>query len=69
MSPVAPAIADGFYAAEPPGKAIKQTNIHIVGVPEEEKGSKRLTEVVMVENFPYMGRRHPGPGKRESQTR
>ena len=66
---MAPAVADGCYTAEPPGKAIKHTNLHTVGVSEEEKGSKRLTEVVMVGNFPYMGKRHPGPGKRESQTR
>lgn len=30
---------------------IKQTNIHVVGVPEEEKGAERIFEKLMAENF------------------
>ena len=38
---------------------IKHTNIRIIGVPEEEekkKGSEKIFEVIIVENFPNMGK-------------
>ena len=37
---------------------IKSTNIRIIGVPEEEKkkGSEKIFEEIMVENFPNMGK-------------
>ena len=38
---------------------IKRTNISIIGVPEEEekkKGSEKIFEAIMVENFPNMGK-------------
>ena len=37
---------------------IKHTNIRIIGVPEEEekkKGSEKISEEIIVENFPNMG--------------
>ena len=39
---------------------IKHTNIHIIGVPEREereKGSKKIFEEIIDENFPNMGRK------------
>ena len=38
---------------------IKLTNIRIIGVPEEEekkKGSEKIFEEIIVENFPNMGK-------------
>ena len=38
---------------------IKDTNIRIIGVPEEEekkKGSEKIFEEIIVENFPNMGK-------------
>ena len=38
---------------------IKHTNIHIIGVPEgeeREKGSEKIFEEIIVENFPNMGK-------------
>ena len=38
---------------------IKLTNIRIIGVPEEEekeKGSEKISEKVIVKNFPHMGK-------------
>ena len=38
---------------------IKCTNIRIIGVPEEEKkkkGTKKIFEEIIVENFPNMGK-------------
>ena len=38
---------------------IKHTNIRIIGVPEEEereKGPEKISEEIIVENFPHMGR-------------
>ena len=38
---------------------IKRTNIWIIGVPEEEekkKGSAKILEEIIVENFPNMGK-------------
>ena len=38
---------------------IKRTNIRIIGVPEEEekkKGTKKIYEEIIVENFPNMGK-------------
>ena len=38
---------------------IKCTNIQIIGVPEEEekkKGTKKILEKIIVENFPNMGK-------------
>ena len=37
----------------------KRTNIQIIGVPEEEKkkkGSEKIFEEIIVENFPNMGK-------------
>ena len=39
---------------------IKHTNIHIIGVPEgeeREKGSEKIFEEVIAENFPNMGKK------------
>ena len=39
---------------------IKHTNIQIIGVPEEEekkKGTEKIFEETMVENFPNMGKK------------
>ena len=41
---------------------IKCTNIRIIGVPEEErkkKGSEKIFEEIIVENFPNMGKEIP----------
>ena len=41
------------------GDNIKCTNIRIIGVPEEEeknKGSEKIFEEIIVENFPNMGK-------------
>ena len=38
---------------------IKDTNIRIIGVPEEEekkKGTEKIFEDIIVENFPHMGK-------------
>ena len=38
---------------------IKHTNIQVIGVPEEEdkkKGCKKILEVIILENFPNMGK-------------
>ena len=38
---------------------IKHANIRIIGVPEEEekkKGTEKIFEVIIVENFPNMGK-------------
>ena len=38
---------------------IKQTNIQLIGVPEEEekeRGSEKIFEEIIVENFPNMGK-------------
>ena len=38
---------------------IKRNNIHIIGFPEEEereKGPKKISEEIIVENFPNMGK-------------
>ena len=38
---------------------IKNTNIRIIGVPEEEektKGTEKILEEIIVENFPNMGK-------------
>ena len=38
---------------------IKHTNIHIIGVPqgeEREKGTKKIFEEIIIENFPNMGK-------------
>ena len=42
-----------------PWDNIKRTNIRIIGVPEEEekkKGTEKIFEEVIVENFPNMGK-------------
>ena len=47
----------------------KCTNIQIIGVQEEEekkKGSEKIFEEIIVENFPNMGNSHPSPGSTES---
>ena len=39
---------------------VKHTNIRIIGVPEEEekkKGTEKIFEETMVENFPNMGKK------------
>ena len=38
---------------------IKDTNIRIIGVPEEEKkkGSEKIFEAIIVKNFPKMGKK------------
>ena len=38
---------------------IKHTNVQIIGIPEEEekkKGSEKIFEEILVENFPNMGK-------------
>ena len=48
----------------------KRTNIQIIGIPEEEekkKGSEKIFEEIIVENFPNMGK-EPSPGSTESAT-
>ena len=50
---------------------IKHTNIQIIRVPEEEekeKGSEKIFEKIIVENFDYNGKgnSHPSPGSPES---
>ena len=38
---------------------IKRTNIQVIGVPEEEekkKGTEKISEEIIVENFPNMGK-------------
>ena len=37
---------------------VKCTNIHIIGVPEEEreKGTEKIFEEIIAENFPNMGK-------------
>ena len=51
---------------------IKLTNIRIIGVPEEEvkkKGSEKIFEEIIVENFPDMGKEIINSRKcRESHT-
>ena len=51
---------------------IKCTNIRIIGVPEEEekkKGSEKIFEEIIVENFPNMGKEIVKSRKhRESHT-
>ena len=51
---------------------IKRTNIQTVGVPEEEekkKGSEKIFEEIIVENFPNMGKEIMKSRKhRESHT-
>ena len=50
---------------------IKCTNIQIIGVPEEEKkkGSEKIFEEIIVENFPHMGKEIVKSRKcRESHT-
>ena len=51
---------------------IKCTNIRIIGVPEEEakkKGTEKIFEVIIVENFPNMGKEIVKSRKhRESHT-
>ena len=52
---------------------IKHTNIRIVGVPEEEekkKGSEKIFEEIIVENFPNMGKEIVNEARehRESHT-
>ena len=52
---------------------IKLTNIRIIGVPEEEekkKGTEKIFEEIIVENFPNMGKEIVKSRKhRESHTR
>ena len=45
----------------------KHTNIRIIGIPEEEKkkGSEKISEKIIVENFPNMGKSQK---HRESHT-
>ena len=48
---------------------IKHTNIFIIRVPEEEereKGSEKIFEEVIAENFPNMWNSQPSPGSTES---
>ena len=50
---------------------IKRNNIQIIGVPEEEKkkGSEKIFEDIIVENFPNMGNKIVKSRKhRESHT-
>ena len=36
---------------------VKRTNIHIIGVPEErEKGTEKIFQEIIAENFPNMGK-------------
>ena len=49
---------------------IQHTNIRIIGVSEgeeREKGPEKISEEIIVENFPKMGKEiHPSPGSAES---
>ena len=50
---------------------IKHTNIRIIGVPDEEekkKGTEKICEEIIVENFPNMGKEivKSSPGSTES---
>ena len=51
---------------------IKHTNSHIIGVPEgeeREKGLEKISEEIIAENFPNMGKEsHLSPGSAESHT-
>ena len=51
---------------------IKRTNIRIIGIPEEEekkKGTEKIFEEIIVENFPNMGKEIVKSRKcRESDT-
>ena len=51
---------------------IKHNNIHIIGVPEgeeREKGPKKISEEIIAENFPNMGKETLKSRKRrESQA-
>ena len=44
--------------SETSGTTLTQTNIQIIGVPEEEKkkGTEKIFEEIIVENFPNMGK-------------
>ena len=46
---------------------VRHTNIRIIGIPEEEKkkGSEKISEKIIVENFPNMGKSQK---HRESHT-
>ena len=47
----------------------KCTNIRIIGVPEEEekkKGSEKIFEKIIVENFPNKGKEIVNPGSTEN---
>ena len=51
---------------------IKRTNIQIIGVPEEEeekKGTEKIFEDIIVENFPNMGKEQLSPGSAEINPR
>ena len=46
---------------------IKCTNIQIIGVPEEEekkKGTEKIVEEIIVENFPNMGKEIVNQGRK-----
>ena len=52
--------------------SIKSTNIHIIGVPEEErkKGPEKIFEDIITENLPEKGNSHPiQEAKRKTHTR
>ena len=40
---------------------VKRTNISIIGVPEEEreKGTEKIFQEIIAENFPHMGKEPP----------
>ena len=45
---------------------VKQNNIRIIGIPEEEekkKGTEKIFEEIIVENFPNMGKERVSPAQ------
>ena len=45
---------------------LKDTNVCIIRVPEEKKGTENTTEDILAENFPNLGNKHLGPGSKKS---
>ena len=43
---------------------LKDTNVCIIRVPEEKKGTENTIEDILAENFPNLGNKHLGPGSK-----